>query len=78
MRKRGDEGKEGKKRGGRKGGLEREERGNLPTVSSTPRSTHLECAVENHHKQCEGKEPEEVPGEVREPVDSSVHPTHQL
>ena len=40
--------------------------------------THLECAVEDHHKQGEGEEPEEVPGEVGEPVDRSVHPTHQL
>ena len=40
--------------------------------------TNLKCAVEDHHKQGEGEEPEEVPGEVGEPVDCSVHPTHQL
>lgn len=82
---RGNRRKERRERRERKGnrkGVERKREEEVTNCQLNPKTTypktHLECAVEDHHKQGEGEEPEEVPGEVGEPVDCSVHPTHQL
>ena len=39
---------------------------------------YLERKVEYQHQDGEGNVPEDVPGEVGQPVDSAVHPAHQL